>query len=166
MLSKLLSHPREYLMIYSILCRGRGPLKSTMDVINAAKKISEAGIMLDKLAKQIADQVLFIFHIVPSSFWCCFYRCLKVLVYLLSPQTFKKVNEFSCNVMQQTSNPTKWFTRNQQNFENPQTVSHWPPRNECFYRKENSKDKMYAFFNVCGTCDSFYLIDILQNICS
>nr|XP_022288188.1 catenin alpha-2-like isoform X4 [Crassostrea virginica] len=36
--------------------RGRGPLKSTMDVINAAKKISEAGIMLDKLAKQIADQ--------------------------------------------------------------------------------------------------------------
>ena len=55
-------------MIYSILCRGRGPLKSTMDVINAAKKISEAGIMLDKLAKQIADQVLFIFHIVPSLF--------------------------------------------------------------------------------------------------
>lgn len=40
------------------LCRGRGPLKSTMDVINAAKKISEAGIQLDKLAKQIADQVL------------------------------------------------------------------------------------------------------------
>uniref|UniRef100_A0A8W8IWX0 Catenin alpha-2 n=3 Tax=Magallana gigas TaxID=29159 RepID=A0A8W8IWX0_MAGGI len=36
--------------------RGRGPLKSTMDVINAAKKISEAGIQLDKLAKQIADQ--------------------------------------------------------------------------------------------------------------
>ncbi|XP_061194610.1 catenin alpha-2-like isoform X4 [Saccostrea echinata] len=36
--------------------RGRGPLKSTMDVINAAKKISEAGIRLDKLAKQIADQ--------------------------------------------------------------------------------------------------------------
>lgn len=29
-----------------------------MDVINAAKKISEAGIQLDKLAKQIADQVL------------------------------------------------------------------------------------------------------------
>jgi hypothetical protein len=28
-----------------------------MDVINAAKKISEAGIGLDKLAKQIADQV-------------------------------------------------------------------------------------------------------------
>jgi hypothetical protein len=29
--------------------RGRGPLKSTMDVINAAKKISEAGTKLDKL---------------------------------------------------------------------------------------------------------------------
>lgn len=36
--------------------RGRGPLKSTMDVINAAKKISEAGANLDKLCKQIADQ--------------------------------------------------------------------------------------------------------------
>lgn len=36
--------------------RGRGPLKSTMDVINAAKKISEAGSQLDKLSKQIADQ--------------------------------------------------------------------------------------------------------------
>lgn len=34
--------------------RGRGPLKQTMDVINAAKKISEAGSNLDKLAKQIA----------------------------------------------------------------------------------------------------------------
>jgi catenin alpha len=36
--------------------RGRGPLKSTMDVINAAKKISEAGSKLDKLSRQIADQ--------------------------------------------------------------------------------------------------------------
>ncbi|XP_013405995.1 catenin alpha-2 isoform X4 [Lingula anatina] len=36
--------------------RGRGPLKSTMDVINAAKKISEAGTNLDKLARTIADQ--------------------------------------------------------------------------------------------------------------
>ena len=39
-------------MFYS----GRGPLKTTMDVINAAKKISEAGTKLDKLARQIADQ--------------------------------------------------------------------------------------------------------------
>ncbi|XP_041371058.1 catenin alpha-2-like isoform X2 [Gigantopelta aegis] len=36
--------------------RGRGPLKSTMDVINAAKKISEAGSRLDKLSKTIAEQ--------------------------------------------------------------------------------------------------------------
>ncbi|KAK6639275.1 hypothetical protein RUM43_007547 [Polyplax serrata] len=36
--------------------RGRGPLKTTMDVINAAKKISEAGTNLDKLTRQIADQ--------------------------------------------------------------------------------------------------------------
>ena len=38
-------------------CRGRGPLKSTMDVINAAKKISEHGTNLDKVAKTIAEQV-------------------------------------------------------------------------------------------------------------
>jgi catenin alpha len=36
--------------------RGRGPLKSTMDVINAAKKISEHGTSLDKIATTIADQ--------------------------------------------------------------------------------------------------------------
>ncbi|KAL8622357.1 Catenin alpha-2 [Nucella lapillus] len=36
--------------------RGRGPLKSTMDVINAAKKISEVGSDLDKLANNIADE--------------------------------------------------------------------------------------------------------------
>ncbi|KHJ46462.1 vinculin family protein [Trichuris suis] len=36
--------------------RGRGPLKNTMDVINAAKKISEAGSKLNALAKQIADE--------------------------------------------------------------------------------------------------------------
>lgn len=39
-----------------IFYRGRGPLKTTMDVINAAKKISEAGTNLDKLTKQIAHQ--------------------------------------------------------------------------------------------------------------
>ena len=37
--------------------RGRGPLKSTMDVINAAKKISEAGTKLDKLSRAILDMV-------------------------------------------------------------------------------------------------------------
>ena len=35
---------------------GRGPLQTTMAVINAAKRISEAGTKLDKLARQIADQ--------------------------------------------------------------------------------------------------------------
>merc|ERR1712059_39042 len=33
-----------------------GPLKTTMNVITAAKKISEAGTKLDKLARTIADQ--------------------------------------------------------------------------------------------------------------
>lgn len=37
-------------------CSGRGPLKTTMDVINAAKKISEAGNKLDKLTRKIAGQ--------------------------------------------------------------------------------------------------------------
>ena len=36
--------------------RGRGPLKTTMDVISVAKKISEAGSRLDKYARQIAEQ--------------------------------------------------------------------------------------------------------------
>ncbi|KAF7490517.1 Catenin alpha [Sarcoptes scabiei] len=36
--------------------RGKGPLKTTMDVINAAKKISEHGTKLDKFARQIAEQ--------------------------------------------------------------------------------------------------------------
>lgn len=36
--------------------RGKGNLKTTMDVINAAKKISEHGEKLDKLAKKIVEQ--------------------------------------------------------------------------------------------------------------
>jgi catenin alpha len=36
--------------------RGRGPLKTTMDVIKAAKEIFEAGAKLDKLTRQIAEQ--------------------------------------------------------------------------------------------------------------
>lgn len=36
--------------------RGKGPLKTTMDVIGAAKKISEYGTKLDKFARQIAEQ--------------------------------------------------------------------------------------------------------------
>ncbi|CAG9821179.1 unnamed protein product [Phaedon cochleariae] len=41
---------------HNSMFRGRGPLKTTMDVINAAKKISEAGTKLDKLTRQIAEQ--------------------------------------------------------------------------------------------------------------
>ncbi|EEZ98796.1 Catenin alpha-like Protein [Tribolium castaneum] len=36
--------------------RQKGPLKTTTDVINAAKKISETGNKLDKLTRQIAEQ--------------------------------------------------------------------------------------------------------------
>ncbi|XP_065409505.1 catenin alpha-3 isoform X7 [Chrysemys picta bellii] len=36
--------------------RGRGPLKNTSDVINAAKMISESGSKMDVLARQIANQ--------------------------------------------------------------------------------------------------------------
>lgn len=36
---------------------GRGPLRTTMDVINAAKMISECGTKLNKLARDIAAQV-------------------------------------------------------------------------------------------------------------
>ncbi|NXY16112.1 CTNA3 protein, partial [Atrichornis clamosus] len=36
--------------------RGRGPLKHTADVINAAKTISESGSRMDVLARLIADQ--------------------------------------------------------------------------------------------------------------
>ena len=35
---------------------GKGPLQTTMSVIDSAKRISEAGTKLDKLARQIADQ--------------------------------------------------------------------------------------------------------------
>ena len=48
----------HYLLPYYLFLRGRGPLKSTMDVIGAAKKISEAGANLDKFCKLVADQVL------------------------------------------------------------------------------------------------------------
>merc|ERR1712113_455767 len=36
--------------------RGKGPLQTTMAVIEAARKISEAGTKLDDLARKIADQ--------------------------------------------------------------------------------------------------------------
>ena len=38
------------------LFQGKGRLQTTMAVIDAARRISEAGTQLDKLARQIADQ--------------------------------------------------------------------------------------------------------------
>ncbi|XKL59113.1 hypothetical protein PGB90_000129 [Kerria lacca] len=52
----LAKHMCMIMMEMTDFTRGRGPLKTTMDVINAAKKISEAGTNLDKLTKQIAHQ--------------------------------------------------------------------------------------------------------------
>ncbi|XP_064540668.1 catenin alpha isoform X2 [Drosophila montana] len=51
---KLLTNIRT--LVVFVLLGGRGPLKTTMDVINAAKKISEAGTKLDKLTREIAEQ--------------------------------------------------------------------------------------------------------------
>ncbi|XP_055306700.1 catenin alpha isoform X2 [Sitodiplosis mosellana] len=52
----LAKHMCMIMMEMTDFTRGRGPLKTTMDVINAAKKISEAGNKLDKLTREIADQ--------------------------------------------------------------------------------------------------------------
>lgn len=45
-------------MFIIVFHRGKGPLKNTSDVINAAKKIAEAGSRMDKLARAVADQVI------------------------------------------------------------------------------------------------------------
>ena len=47
----LAKHMCMIMMEMTDFTRGKGPLKTTMDVINAAKKISEAGTKLDKLAR-------------------------------------------------------------------------------------------------------------------
>lgn len=52
----LAKHMCMIMMEMTDFTRGKGPLKTTMDLINAAKKISENGTKLDKLAKQIAEQ--------------------------------------------------------------------------------------------------------------
>ena len=44
------------IQIFLFMFAGKGPLQTTLAVIEAAKKISEAGTKLDKLARQIADQ--------------------------------------------------------------------------------------------------------------
>merc|ERR1719187_3131326 len=52
----LAKHMCMIMMEMTDFTRGRGPIKTTMDVINRAKNISEAGTKLDKLARQIAYQ--------------------------------------------------------------------------------------------------------------
>ncbi len=47
---------KTVLLIINLPNLGRGPLQTTMAVIDAAKRISEAGTKLDKLARAIADQ--------------------------------------------------------------------------------------------------------------
>lgn len=50
-------NPFICLFHYLNFSRGKGPLKNSSDVINAAKKIAEAGSRMDKLARAVADQV-------------------------------------------------------------------------------------------------------------
>merc|ERR1719468_290601 len=52
----LAKHMCLIMMEMTDFTRGKGPLQTTMAVITAAKKLSEAGTKLDKLAKKIADQ--------------------------------------------------------------------------------------------------------------
>ncbi len=52
----LAKHMCMIMMEMTDFTRGKGPLQTTMAVIEAARKISEAGTKLDKLARQIADQ--------------------------------------------------------------------------------------------------------------
>merc|ERR1719362_1803796 len=52
----LAKHMCMIMMEMTDFTRGKGPLSTTLAVIEAAKKISEAGTKLDKLAPQIADQ--------------------------------------------------------------------------------------------------------------
>merc|ERR550539_628998 len=52
----LAKHMCMIMMEMTDFTRGRGHLKTTMNVIEAAKKISEAGTKLDKLARAIADR--------------------------------------------------------------------------------------------------------------
>merc|ERR1719471_2043474 len=52
----LAKHMCMIMMEMTDFTRGRGPLQTTMAVIHAAKKISEAGTKLDKLARAIADR--------------------------------------------------------------------------------------------------------------
>lgn len=59
---------------YLNVSRGKGPLKNSSDVINAAKKIAEAGSRMDKLARAVADQVALQLCLSP-----CYYLLLLFL---------------------------------------------------------------------------------------
>lgn len=96
-------------------CRGKGPLKNSSDVINAAKKIAEAGSRMDKLARAVADQVritlfspllsssIHLFEDVRSKPWVVFnimssYEVLNLLLdvhhlQILLTDTFLTVNQ-------------------------------------------------------------------------
>lgn len=52
----LAKHMCMIMMEMTDFTRGKGHLKTTLDVITAAQKISEAGTKLDKLARQIAEE--------------------------------------------------------------------------------------------------------------
>uniref|UniRef100_A0A914V0Y7 Vinculin n=1 Tax=Plectus sambesii TaxID=2011161 RepID=A0A914V0Y7_9BILA len=52
----LAKHMCMIMMNMTDFTRGRGPLKTTMDVIRAAQQISDAGAKLNALAKQIGDE--------------------------------------------------------------------------------------------------------------
>ena len=52
----LAKHMCLIMMEMTDFTRGKGRLKTTLDVIEAAQKISEAGTKLDKLARRIADE--------------------------------------------------------------------------------------------------------------
>ena len=52
----LAKHMCLIMMEMTDFTRGKGPLQTTMAVIEAARKISEAGTKLDNLARKIADQ--------------------------------------------------------------------------------------------------------------
>ena len=52
----LAKHMCLIMMEMTDFTRGKGPLQTTMSVIEAARKISEAGTKLDNLARKIVDQ--------------------------------------------------------------------------------------------------------------
>lgn len=76
-------------ILHVFLCsRGKGPLKNSSDVINAAKKIAEAGSRMDKLARAVADQVALHLN-----------SCLSSLSLLFFPDLTFHTSESVANLM-------------------------------------------------------------------